>query len=226
MKAIVLNSGGLDSTTCVSMAVEKYGKENVSTVSIFYGQTLKKELECARKIAEHYGLKHYEFDLSDIFKYSNCTLLEHSTEEIKEESYEEQYSEDKIISSCVPFRNGLMLSVVATLAQSIYPEEECDIVLGNHKSDFAYADCSEAFTYKMGEAITEGTYGLVHFWSPLVSMEKSDVVKEGLRLNTPYEMTWSCYEGHEKACGRCGSCLCRLEAFEKNGVEDPIEYED
>lgn len=225
MKAIVLSSGGVDSTTCISMAVEKYGKENVSTVSVFYGQTLKKELECAKKIAEYYGLKHYDFDLSEIFKYSNCTLLEHSTEKIKEESYEDQYARGGKISSYVPFRNGLMLSVVATLAQSIYPNDECEIVLGNHASDFAYADCSLAFTQKMSEAVSEGTYGLVKFVSPLVNMTKAEVVKEGLRLGTPYEMTWSCYEGHEKACGKCGSCICRLEAFHSNGVDDPIEYE-
>ena len=224
MKAIVLNSGGLDSTTCVSIAIDKYGKENVSTVSFYYGQTLKKELECARKIAEYYGLKHYEFDLSNIFQYSNCSLLEHSNKEIEESSYEEQYKEDGIISSYVPFRNGLMLSAVATLAQSLYPNEKCNIILGNHRSDFAYADCSVDFTNKMNEAIKEGTYGLVEFYSPLVNMNKEDVVREGLKLGTPYELTWSCYEGKEKACGKCASCLCRLDAFKKNGVEDLIEY--
>lgn len=224
MKAIVLNSGGVDSTTCVSMTIDKYGKDNVSTVSIFYGQTLEKELECARKIADYYGIDHYEFDLSNIFKYSNCTLLKHSTKSIEESSYEEQYKEDEIISSYVPFRNGLMLSVVATLAQSLYQNEKCVIVLGNHKSDFAYADCSESFTNKMNDAIKEGTYGLVEFWSPLINMNKTEVVKEGLKLKTPYELTWSCYEGEEKACGKCASCLSRLKAFEENGVEDPIEY--
>lgn len=225
MKAIVLSSGGVDSTTCVSMAVEKYGKENVSTVSIFYGQTLKKELECAKKIAEYYGLRNYVFNLSEIFGYSNCSLLEHSTEKIKEESYEDQFATGEKITSYVPFRNGLMLSVVAVLAQSIYPNEECEIVLGNHSSDFAYADCSPEFTEKMGAAVSEGTYGLVKFVSPLVHMTKTEVVKEGLRLGTPYELTWSCYEGHEKACGKCGSCISRLEAFRNNGATDPIEYE-
>ena len=86
-KALVLSSGGVDSTTCVSVAVEEFGKENVSTVSIFYGQKHRKELECARKVAEYYGLSHYELDLSKIFQYSNCSLLDHSTEEIVHESY-------------------------------------------------------------------------------------------------------------------------------------------
>lgn len=225
MKAIVLSSGGVDSSTCVSIAVDKYGAENVSTVTIFYGQTLKKEILSARKLAEHYGLKHYEFDLASIFKFSNCTLLEHSTQKIVEQSYEAQYSPESVITSYVPFRNGLMLSVCATLAQSLFPKEKCVIMLGNHASDFAYADCSEAFTRKMSEAVSEGTYGLVEFVSPLVQMTKTQVVETGLKLGTPYGLTWSCYEGKDKACGKCGSCIDRMKAFENNGTKDPIEYE-
>lgn len=224
MKAIVLSSGGLDSTTCISIAVEKYGKENVSTVSIYYGQTLDKELECARKIAKYYDLKHYEFDLSEIFKHSNCSLLKHSNKQIEEKSYEEQYDKDKTISSYVPFRNGLMLSLAASLAQSLYPDEETKIILGNHKDDFAYADCSTAFTKKMNDAIMEGTYNKVSFETPLLEISKADIVKKGLELKTPYELTWSCYEGKEKACGKCASCICRLEAFKKNNTKDFIEY--
>lgn len=226
MKCIVLSSGGVDSSTCVSMAVNQYGKENVATTTIYYGQTLKKEIESASKLAEYYGLAHYEFDLSQIFKFSDCTLLEHSSQAIVEESYEEQFDSKEIITSYVPFRNGLMLSVVATLAQSLYPKEECIIMLGNHASDFAYADCSESFTNKMSEAVAEGTYGLVHFVSPLLHMTKTEVVKNGLELGTPYELTWSCYEGKEKACGKCGSCIDRRQAFINNGTTDPIAYEE
>ena len=129
MKALVLSSGGVDSTTCISIAVDKLGKENVSTVSVFYGQKHSKELECAEKIAEHYGLKHYVLDLSGILKYSNCSLLSHSTEEIKHKSYAEQIAEDGegMVSTYVPFRNGLMLSAVAALAVSIYPDDEVEI---------------------------------------------------------------------------------------------------
>ena len=225
MKVIVLSSGGLDSSTCISYAVEKYKKENVATISFYYGQKLDKELECARKIASYYDLKHYEFNLAEIFKYSNCTLLKHSDKEIVEKSYSEQYKEDEIISSYVPFRNGLMISVATTLAQSLYPNEEVIVMLGNHKDDFAYSDCSEKFTNKMSDAINEGTYNKVSLVSPLVDKTKAEIVELGLKLKTPYELTWSCYEGKELACGKCGSCLCRLEAFKENNTKDFIKYE-
>lgn len=229
MKALVLSSGGVDSTTCIGIAVDKLGKENVSTVSVFYGQKHAKELECANKVAKFYGVKHYELDLSSIMKYSNCPLLKGSTEKIKHESYAEQIEEngEGMVSTYVPFRNGLMLSSVATLAMSIYPNEEVEIYLGAHADDSAgraYADCSEEFTDAMKEAIYIGTYEKVIVKAPLVNMTKAEVVKTGLKLKVPYELTWSCYEGGEKQCGTCGTCIDRKNAFKQNGVKDPIEY--
>ena len=229
MKALVLSSGGVDSTTCVGIAVDKLGKENVSTVSVFYGQKHAKELECANKVAKFYGVKHYELDLSSIMKYSNCPLLKGSTEKIKHESYAEQIKKngEGMVSTYVPFRNGLMLSSVATLAMSIYPNEEVEIYLGAHADDSAgraYADCSQEFTDAMKEAIYIGTYEKVTVKAPLVNMTKADVVKTGLELKVPYELTWSCYEGGEKQCGTCGTCIDRKNAFKQNGVKDPVEY--
>ncbi len=166
-KALVLSSGGVDSTTCVSVAVEGFGKENVSTVSIFYGQKHRKELGCAQKVAEYYGLPHYELDLSKLFQYSNCSLLAHSTEEIVHKSYEQQIAEngEGKVSTYVPFRNGLMLSAVASLAMSIYEKDDVSIFIGAHADDAAgnaYADCSEAFLDAMGRAISLGTYSQCH----------------------------------------------------------------
>lgn len=229
MKALVLSSGGVDSTTCIGITIDKLGKENVSTVSVFYGQKHAKELECANKVAKFYGVKHYELDLSSIMKYSNCPLLKGSTEKIKHESYAEQIEEngEGMVSTYVPFRNGLMLSSVATLAMSIYPNEEVEIYLGAHADDSAgraYADCSEEFTDAMKEAIYIGTYEKVTVKAPLVNMTKADVVKTGLKLKVPYELTWSCYEGGEKQCGTCGTCIDRKNAFKQNGVKDPVEY--
>lgn len=228
-KAIVLSSGGVDSTVCVAMAVQKFGAENVATASIFYGQKHNKELECARKVAEHYKLPHYEFDLSCVLQFSNCSLLKNSTLEIEHKSYAEQIAENPAtakgkVSTYVPFRNGLMLSVCASLAQSIFEKDEVEIYLGAHGDDAAgnaYADCSEAFVSTIGKAISIGTYEQVNVTAPFAGLSKADVVKKGLELKAPFELTWSCYEGGEKPCGECGTCIDRARAFAENNVKDP-----
>lgn len=230
MKAVVLSSGGVDSTTCLGMAVKKLGKENVSTLSVFYGQKHDKELECARKVAEHYGVKHYEMDLSEVMSLSNCSLLKHSTQEIKHEAYVDQLKETNgdPVATYVPFRNGLFLSCAAAIALSIYPDDEVELYCGMHADDAAgsaYPDCSVPFSRSMNRAIYLGTGNKVKVVSPLVKLNKTQVVAKGLKLKVPYELTWSCYEGHDKACGKCGTCIDRLNAFKNNGVEDPIPYE-
>lgn len=230
-KALVLSSGGVDSTTCIGIAVNTLGKENVNTVSVFYGQKHAKELACADEIAKHYGLSHYVLDLSSIYKYSNCSLLDKSTEAIPEQSYADQIAQngEGKVATYVPFRNGLMLSAVATLAQSIYPDDEVDIYLGAHADDaagHAYADCSEEFTNTMNKAIHIGTYDKVSVVAPLVNMNKAEVVKCGLTLDVPYKLTWSCYQGGVKPCGKCGTCIDRAKAFELNGIKDPALEEE
>lgn len=225
-KALVLSSGGVDSTTCIGIAVYEVGSENVSTVSVFYGQKHNKELDCAEKVANFYGLKHYVLDLSNVLQYSNCSLMKNSTENIPLMSYADQMKEngEGKVSTYVPFRNGLMLSAVAALAQSIYPDDDVDIYLGAHADDAAgraYADCSEEFTSAMNTAIVIGTYGKVRVVAPLVNMNKAEVVKTGLTLNVPYKLTWSCYAGGDKPCGKCGTCIDRAAAFAANHVHDP-----
>jgi len=227
-KALVLSSGGIDSTTCLSIAIKELGAENVSTVSILYGQKHSKEIECAKQIAEHYGVEHNIINLANtgIMDKSNCPLLAGSTEEIRHESYAEQIAADGegMVRTYVPFRNGLMLASVAALAMSIYPEDEVDIYIGAHADDAAgraYADCSEEFTSTIGKAISIGTYDKVKLKAPLVNLNKAGVIKTGLELGTPYQLTWSCYEGTEKPCGTCGTCIDRNNAFKVNGITDP-----
>ena len=227
-RALVLNSGGVDSTTCVAIAVDELGAENVATVSVFYGQKHSKELEAADKVAEHYGVKHYIIDLSKtgIMDESECPLLAGRTEEIRHESYADQIAHDGegMVRTYVPFRNGLLLSSVAALAMASFPNDEVDIYLGAHADDAAgraYADCSQEFTDAMEKAISIGTYDKVHVKAPLVNLNKAGVVKRGLELGAPYKYTWSCYEGGDKPCGTCGTCIDRAAAFEANGVKDP-----
>lgn len=230
MKALVLFSGGVDSTTCLGLAIDKYGKENVVALSVSYGQKHTKEIECSRKIAEYYGVEHIYLDLAKIFEYSDCSLLEHSDREIPKESYAEQIEkgDGKPVSTYVPFRNGLFLSSAASIALS----KDCDVIYyGAHSDDAAgnaYPDCSDAFNKAMGDAIYIGSGNQLRIEAPFVNMTKAEVVKTGLALKVPYELTWSCYEGKERPCGVCGTCLDRAKAFELNGVKDPALalYED
>lgn len=225
MKALVLLSGGVDSTTALGIAVKKYGSENTKALSIFYGQKHDKEMTASRKVAEYYGVEHFSLDLTRIFAYSNCSLLKHSTEEIPEESYAEQLSNNpdgKPVSTYVPFRNGLFLSSAASIALSL----ECDVIYyGAHADDAAgaaYPDCSPAFDNAMKEAIYEGSGHQLRIESPFIGLTKPDVIKAGLEIGVPYELTWSCYEGGEKPCGKCATCIDRIAAFEANGITDPL----
>lgn len=223
-KAIVLFSGGLDSTTCLAMAIDKYGKDNVIALSVYYGQRHKREIESAKNVVDYYKVKHISYDLREIFKDSKCSLLEMSNEDIPEESYEGQLkkTEGKPVTTYVPFRNGLFLSVATTLALI----HDCQVIYyGAHKDDSAgnaYPDCSEEFNENIGKAIYEGTGRQVKLYAPFINKNKADVVAKGLDLKVPYELTWSCYEGGEEPCGKCGTCIDRQKAFEKNGVDDPL----
>ena len=224
MKAVVLSSGGLDSTTCLGIAVNKFGSENVVTVSIFYGQRHARELESARKVADFYKVSHYEFDAAAIMKFSNSALLNSSTENLEKNSYGEQVKKNPRIATYVPFRNGLMISMAASFADGLFSGEDTEIFVGVHQDDAAvnaYADCSEKFISAIGEAVNVGTYGKIKIVAPFVGKTKADVVKIGLDLKVPYELTWSCYERGEVPCGKCATCIDRAKAFELNGISDP-----
>lgn len=224
MKALVLFSGGVDSSTCLGMAVGKHGAENVIALSVYYGQKHDKEMRSAEKIAAHYGVELKTLDLARIFADSDCTLLAGSEGEIPKESYAEQLekTDGKPVSTYVPFRNGLFLSSAASVALS----NACGVIYyGAHSDDAAgnaYPDCSDDFNEAMNRAIYLGSGGQLYIEAPFVKLTKADVVKKGLELNVPYELSWSCYEGDDKPCGVCGTCRDRIVAFEANGVTDPL----
>lgn len=223
-KALVLCSGGVDSTTLLAMAVDKYGAQNVYALSISYGQKHVKEIESAKKVASFYGVQQRFLDLAAIFADSDCSLLSHSDEDVPQESYADQLqnSGGAPVSTYVPFRNGLFLSSAASMALSL----GCSVLYyGAHHDDWAgnaYPDCSQEFVTAMNAAIVEGTGGELHMEAPFVLWSKADIVKHGLELGVPYELTWSCYEGGDAPCGTCGTCIDRQRAFELNGVKDPL----
>lgn len=223
MKALVLLSGGVDSSTCLAVAKEKFG-DNVMALSMYYGQKHSKELESAKAVADHYQVELLTMDLAKIFAHSNCSLLKDSDEDIPQESYDQQIKErnGETVSTYVPFRNGLFLSTAASIAL----EYECDVIYyGPHADDAAgnaYPDCSVEFNQAMEQAIYIGSGKKLRLEAPFVDKTKKDIVAEGLRLGVPYELTWSCYCGTEKPCHKCGTCIDRELAFEANGVIDPL----
>ena len=223
MKALVLFSGGLDSTTCLALAIETYGADEVLALSVSYGQKHTREIAAARDVAAYYGVKLQTLDLAAIFADSDCSLLQGSTADIPKESYAEQLAETdgKPVSTYVPFRNGLFLSAAASIALShgcgvIYYGAHADDAAGN-----AYPDCSQAFNDAINTAIFLGSGQQLRVEAPFVGKTKADVVAEGLRLHAPYHLTWSCYEGGESPCGLCGTCRDRAAAFAANGIADP-----
>ena len=223
MKALVILSGGLDSTTCLALAIEKYGTSEVMALSVFYGQKHSRELEAAQAVASYYGIKHKTLDLAQIFEDAECSLLTGRTSDIQKESYAEQLAKTngKPVSTYVPFRNGLFLSAAASIALS----NGCEVLFyGAHADDAAgnaYPDCSEDFNNAIGKAIYLGSGEQLRVEAPFIASTKAQVVEQGLKLNTPYHLTWSCYEGKEKPCGVCGTCRDRAAAFKANGVTDP-----
>ncbi|SDA21270.1 7-cyano-7-deazaguanine synthase [Ruminococcus sp. YE71] len=223
MKALVLFSGGLDSTTCLAIAVDKYGSDEVMALSVSYGQKHSKEIEAARAVAAHYGVTLRTLDLAAIFADSDCSLLKGSSEEIPKESYAEQLAvtDGKPVSTYVPFRNGLFLSSAASIALS----NGCEVIYyGAHSDDAAgnaYPDCSEQFNDAINTAIYLGSGEQLRVEAPFVTWNKAQVVAEGIRLGAPYHLTWSCYEGGDKPCGVCGTCRDRAAAFAANGIADP-----
>lgn len=222
-RALVLCSGGLDSTVLLACEVSRLGAANVRALSISYGQRHSRELQAARAVTDHYGVPLRTMDLAPLFADSKSSLLARSDEALPKGSYAEQQesSPDAPVSTYVPFRNGLFLSAAAAEALAL----ECATVCyGAHADDAAgsaYPDCSEAFVAAMARAIEEGTGGQLRLEAPFVTWSKADIVAEGMRLGVPFELTWSCYEGGEAPCGQCGTCIDRAAAFAANAIPDP-----
>lgn len=228
MNKVVLLSGGVDSTTCLAIAVSRYGASNVTALSFLYGQKHANEIENARNVAKHFQVKLVEAHVDhEIFTGSSSTLLQ-GNGDIEHKSYAEIIAENGkgTVDTYVPFRNGLMLSQAAALAYSLGADE---VWYGAHSDDAAgsaYPDCSPEFYEAMDQTIFRGTGNKVHLAAPLLHLNKAQVVAAGLKVKAPYELTRSCYEGREYACGKCATCIDRLNAFGQNLVPDPVKYEE
>ena len=225
-KAVVLLSGGIDSSTCLAMAVKKHGADGVLALTLLYGQKHFKEINSALAMAGYYGVEHLVKELNGVFDLATDNPLLVGGTAIRHESYAEQLSKKTgTVDTYVPFRNGLLLSYATAIAYSIGAEV---IYYGAHADDAAgraYPDCTPEFYGSMNRAIMYGTADKVHLVAPLIHWNKAAIVEHGLSLSVPYDLSWSCYEGGLLACGSCGTCIDRQAAFRANGVVDPIEYQ-
>ncbi len=202
MKAIVILSGGMDSTTVLYDAIKR-GFE-VEALSFDYGQKHKKELEFAKYHCEKLKIPHKIIKLD--FSCFDSALLNDDIE-IPEGHYEDE----SMKSTVVPFRNGIMLSYAVGYAENVGAKV---VLIGSHKGDHAiYPDCRENFTFLMSMAAEVGTYTEVEIVSPFNDITKKEIVKIGRELGIDYTKTWSCYKGGEKECGKCGTCIERIEAL-------------
>ena len=212
MKAILIYSGGLDSTTLLY----EYKDEISLAVTFDYGAKHgAREIECAKYNCNKLGIKHLIIPLDFMNKYFRSNLLE-SGGEIPEGNYDEE----NMRSTVVPFRNGIMLAVAAGLAESYDLDT---VLLANHSGDHSiYPDCRPSFIEAFDSATKEGTYNGVRVVSPYCNITKRDIALRGRELGIDYSKTYSCYKGGEVHCGCCGTCRERKEALE--GF-DPTVYE-
>lgn len=217
-KVLVLHSGGIDSTTCLYMAIGLVGRDNTYSFSIDYGQRHRKELEYAKAICTETNVVHEVVKIDSIPN----TMLTDSTIEIPKVSYEEL---EGVSPTYVPFRNGLFLSTLASIAQGRF--ENSTIYFGAHAEDaknWAYPDCTPEFISAMGKAINIGSYGKVKLEAPLQFMTKADIIMKGNSLGVPLGNTWSCYHGGDIHCGECPTCISRRKAFYKAEIIDSTSY--
>ncbi|MBA6293885.1 7-cyano-7-deazaguanine synthase QueC [Colwellia sp. MB3u-70] len=215
-KVVVIFSGGMDSFTVLHRAL-KDGKE-VYALTFDYGQKHVKEIACASKVCQQLGVAHKVIDISSINQLLAGSSL---TDDI--DIPEGHYEAESMKSTVVPNRNMILLSLAVGYAVSV---EAAQVYYGAHSGDHAiYPDCRPEFVMKMNEVCQIANYQAVEIFSPYLANSKSEILTDGLKMGLRYDDTWTCYNGREQACGKCGACQERLEAFADNKVTDPLAYE-
>ena len=220
MKAVCLLSGGMDSSTLAYLA--KSEGYDILALHLNYGQrTEKKERACAKKIAQL--LKAQEFIEVDVGYFSKFGASSLTDNTIAVELFEPARAH--MPNTYVPFRNANLLSIATSYAEA---NEADAIFIGVQSLDYSgYPDCRPQFIDAFQRVIDLGTKDSTHITlkTPFIHMTKTEILKVGIKHGVPYEHTWSCYRNEGKACGTCGSCHFRKEAFSSIGATDPIEYE-
>jgi len=218
--AVVLASGGMDSATAAYEAQTR-GYDDLYLLHTSYGQnTEDREYDCASTLADH-------VDAADFLHVETGHLTQIGASSLTDDSMDVEDADtdsDEIPSSYVPFRNANLLSMAVSYAEA----NDCGAVfIGAHSEDFSgYPDCRPAFFDAFQGVIDAGTKPEteIDLVAPFVEWSKTDIAERGVELGVPYEDTWSCYRDDEPACGTCDACAFRLEAFQRIGERDPIEY--
>ncbi|MHA1799558.1 MAG: 7-cyano-7-deazaguanine synthase QueC [Candidatus Helarchaeota archaeon] len=224
MKAICLLSGGLDSSTVCFIAKSK-GYE-IYALTFDYGQRHKKEIDSAMKIVKVLNAMEHKILKIDLNQIGGSALTDNLN--VPERRSIEEIPDD-IPITYVPMRNTILLAFAAAYAEVIQADA---IFAGMNVVDYSgYPDCRPEYIKAMQETIRLGSKlgvtgeKIIKIETPIIKMTKAEIIQAGMKLGVPYELTWSCYNGREKACGVCDSCILRLKGFEEAGFKDPIEYE-
>lgn len=219
-KAIVLLSGGLDSTTALYLAKSE-GFDELYALTFLYGQKHDKELQSARMIAKKAKVKEHKIVSLLLNQWNGCALTDPDME-VEDGDLHRQ----DIPATYVPARNMVFLSVAASWADAL---NITDIFIGVSEVDYSgYVDCREEFVRSMEATINLGTVlgaekkQRIRIHAPFMHMTKAEEIKLGQKLGVDYSLTWTCYRGDEKPCGRCDSCLLREKAFAEAGIKDPL----
>lgn len=215
-KVVVIYSGGMDSYTVLNKAIRQ-GYE-VYALSFDYGQRHVKELKVAADVCAELNISHKVVDISAINQLIGGSSL---TGDI--DVPEGHYEEESMKSTVVPNRNMILLSLAVGYAVSLKANK---VFYGAHSGDHAiYPDCRPEFVQKMDDVCRIANYEEIEIVSPYLNNTKIEILTDGLNMGLDYSKTWTCYNGREKACGKCGACQERLEAFELNQASDPLPYE-
>lgn len=215
-KVVVIYSGGMDSFTVLNHAL-KQGHE-VHALSFNYGQRHVRELNAAASVCDNLNISHKIVDITAI-----NSLIAGSSLTSDIAIPEGHYEAESMQSTVVPNRNMILLSLAIGYAVSIGAEA---VYYGAHSGDHAiYPDCRPEFVEKMNDVSLIANYEPVRIAVPYLLNNKAEILADGLAMGLDYSQTWTCYNGREKACGKCGACMERLEAFAANQQTDPLPYE-
>lgn len=217
MKIFFILSGGLDSTTALYYVRKTH--DIVEALTFDYGQRHVKEIDAAKKICRQLKIRHKIIDITNL----NGLLQGSSLTSKKIATPHGHYQKPTMKNTIVPNRNAIMINIAAgyAISQKVYA-----LGLGVHAGDhYIYPDCRPEFIKAQAKTLSLANECNFKLITPFLQCDKTEIVRRGQKLDVPFELTWTCYEGKAKPCNKCGSCIERSEAFQENNLRDPLYAE-